>query len=63
MLLSLRVVIVVSFVVAAGNVAIVAVRDGLTKKTAVLLDFAQMRRGEGPAQFFCLNFKRCIFGQ
>ena len=27
-------------------------RDGLSKKIAVLLDFVQIRGGEGPAQIF-----------
>ena len=31
-----------------------SVREGFTKKVAVLLDFVQMRGGgEGPAQIFC----------
>ena len=29
-----------------------SVREGFTKKVAVLLDFVQMRGGEGPAQIF-----------
>ena len=31
-------------------------RDGFTKKVAVLLDFVQMREGEDPAQIFCHLF-------
>ena len=34
-------------------------REGVPKIAAVLLDFVQMRGGEGPAQFFC---HKCIFG-
>ena len=33
------------------------------KKVAVLLDFVQMRGGEGPAQIFCPLFTNCILGQ
>ena len=31
------------------------------KKVAVLLDFVQMRGGEGPAQIFCPLFTNCIY--
>ena len=35
------------------------VRQGFSKKVAVLLDFVQMRGGEGPAQIFgTLAFKK-----
>ena len=37
-------------------------RDGLTKKTAVLLDFVQMRGGV-PCPIFLVPFHKCIFGQ
>ena len=37
-----------------------ALRDVLLKKTAVLLDFVQMRGGKGPAQIFCPLFTNCI---
>ena len=33
-----------------------SVREGFTKKVAVLLDFVQMRGGEDPAQIFCHIF-------
>ena len=38
------------------------IRDGFTKKIAVLLDFVQMRggEGEGPAQIFRQLFTNCI---
>ena len=36
-------------------------REGLPKKIAVLLDFVQMRGGEGPAQIFCPLFTNCIY--
>ena len=35
--------------------------DGLPKRIAVLLDFVQMRGGEGPAQIFCPLFTNCIY--
>ena len=38
-------------------------REGFPKKVAVLLDFVQMRGGEGLAQFFCPLFTNCILGQ
>ena len=31
------------------------------KKVAVILDFVQMRSGEGPAQIFCLLFTNCTY--
>ena len=37
-----------------------ALREGLPKKIGVLLDFVQMRGGEGPAQIFCPLFTNCI---
>ena len=33
------------------------------EEVAVLLDFVQMRGGEGPAQIFCPLFTNCILGQ
>ena len=36
-------------------------RDGFRKKVAVLLDFVQMRGGEGPFQIFCPLFTNCIY--
>ena len=37
-----------------------ALREGLPKKIAVLLDVVQMRGG-GPAQIFCPLFTNCIY--
>ena len=39
-----------------------ALGEGLPKKVAVLLDFVQLRGGEGPAQIFCPLFTNCILG-
>ena len=40
------------------------IRDGFPKKVAVLLDFVQLRGGEGPAQIFLSTFhKLYIFGE
>ena len=37
------------------------VREGFTKKVAVLLDLVQLRGGEGPAQICCPLFTNCIY--
>ena len=38
-----------------------ALGEGLPKKVAVLLDFVQLRGGEGPAQIFCPLVTNCIY--
>ena len=38
-----------------------ALGEGLPKKVAFLLDFVQLRGGEGPAQIFCPLFTNCIY--
>ena len=41
---------------------VIYLREGFPKKkVAVLLDFVQMRGGEGPAQIFCPLFTNCIY--
>ena len=50
-----------SFFTHLGSQKRVALRDGLPQKIAVLLDFVQMRGGEGPAQIFCPLFTNCIY--
>ena len=40
-----------------------SVREGFTKKIAVLLDFVLMRAGVGGYPIFCPLFTNCILGQ
>ena len=51
--------IIYTYLCKIGNIH---VREGFTKKVAVLLDFVQMRGGgEGPAQIFRPLFTNCIY--